>query len=133
MFKIKHLFYGLVLFFAASNAMAQNGAALNNIQEAIKIGSSRELAKYLSNNVEINFDNESAIYSQNQAEFVLKEFFMKYPPRDFQVSHQGSSSKGQLRYAIGKYICEDTSFVVLIRMKNIDGEYIVINLTFNKE
>ncbi|NMM46780.1 DUF4783 domain-containing protein [Marinigracilibium pacificum] len=133
MFKIKHLFYCLIFFFAASNVFGQNGAALNNIQEAIKIGSSRELAKYLSNNVEINFDNESSVYSQNQAEFVLKEFFMKYPPKDFQVSHQGSSSKGQLRYAIGKYICDDTSFVVLIRMKNIEGEYIVINLTFNKE
>src|SRR5690606_42106188 len=99
---------------------------------ALKTGSSRELVKEFSDNVELSFDGEKSNYSKSQAEFVLKDFFKKYPPVDFQYIHQGSSKEG-LKYAIGKYSYNGGSFRVYILIKQFNGNFLIDTLDFSKE
>ncbi len=72
---------------------------IDNAKTAIKSGSSKELSSYCNKVVELNFDGDKSTYSKTQAEFVLRDFFKKYPPTDFEYIHQGASREG-LRYAI---------------------------------
>ncbi len=108
------------------------GDVINNVRAALKAGSSKELVKYFNTTVELNFDGEKSNYSRTQAEFVLKDFFKKYPPSDFQYIHQGASKQG-LTYVIGKYSFESGSFRVLLYIKKFEDQYMVDLIDFSKE
>ncbi len=82
--------------------------------------------------VELNFEGEKSNYSRSQAELVLKEFFKKYPPMDFQYIHKGASKQG-LTYVIGKYTFENGSFRVWILIKKFDENYLVDSIDFSRE
>ncbi len=119
------------LFFIAQTAFSQS-PVINNVRAALKAGSAKELVKNFNNAVELNFDGEKSSYSRTQAEFVLKDFFKKYPPSDFEYIHQGSSQQG-LTYVIGKYSFEGGSFRVLMYIKKINDSYLVDLIDFSRE
>lgn len=119
------------LFFIAQTAFSQS-PVINNVRAALKAGSAKELVKNFNNAVELNFDGEKSSYSRTQAEFVLKDFFKKYPPSDFEYIHQGSSQQG-LTYVIGKYSFEGGSFRVLMYIKKISDSYLVDLIDFSRE
>jgi len=105
---------------------------INNVRSAIKAGSSKELSKYLGDMISLEIDGVQSNYSKTQAEYVLKDFFKKYRPNDFQYVHQGAS-EGGLKYAIGRYSYDGGSFRVVLRSKSINGSYKVSSLDFTKE
>ncbi|MDX5423348.1 MAG: DUF4783 domain-containing protein [Hymenobacteraceae bacterium] len=120
------------VFFAAGQAKAQ-GDVMGSVKSAIKIGSSKDLARNFSSMVEITLDGgEATSYSNTQAEFVMKNFFSKNPPVDFTYSHQGASDKGQ-RYAIGTYTAKSGTYTVLVRMKDSNGKYQIQSMNFIKD
>jgi hypothetical protein len=104
----------------------------SDVRTALKAGSSKELAKYLHQTVELNLDGEKSMYSNTHAEIYLKEFFKKHPPTDFDYVHQGSSRDG-LRYAIGTYYSGSSSYRVLIRVKKFKEQYEIYIIDFLKE
>ena len=105
---------------------------INNARLALKTGSSKELAKYFNKMVELNIDGEKSNYSKTQAEFVLRDFFKKFPPTDFQYIHQGASREG-LKYAIGKYTYANGSFRVYMLVKKFDSNYLIDTMDFSKQ
>ena len=115
----------------APQAKAQK-EIIDNLRTALKTGSSRELVKNFNTMVELNFEGEKSNYSRSQAEIVLKEFFKKYPPTDFQFIHQGSSKQG-LTYVIGKYTFDEGSFRVWILIKKFKDNYLVDSIDFSRE
>ncbi len=121
----------ILIWLLSSQAMAQSDV-INNVRASLKTGSSKELVKSFNTTVELNFDGKKSTYSRTQAEFVLKDFFKKYPPTDFQYIHQGSSKQG-LTYVIGKYTYDTGSFRVLLYIKNFSGQYKVDLIDFSKE
>ena len=123
----------LIFVFWGYEEVYSQSDVMNNVRAAIKAGSSKELSKYFNETVELNFDGEKSSYSKTQAEFVLKDFFKKYPPIDFQYIHQGASRGNFLKYAIGKYTFENGSFRVLILFKNTDNRYFADSIDFTKE
>jgi hypothetical protein len=105
---------------------------IGNVRMAIKSGSSKELAKYFGEFVELHFDGDRSSYSKSQAEFVLRDFFKKYPPVDFQYVHQGNSGEG-LKYAIGKYIISNGSYRIWLLFKKTSDTYYVDTIDFTRE
>lgn len=125
------LFLGVITFTVSQAAFGQS-EVINNVRSAIKAGSSKELSKYLGDMISLEIEGVQSNYSKTQAEYVLKDFFKKYPPNDFQYVHQGAS-EGGLKYAIGRYSYDGGSFRVVLRSKNINGTYKVSSLGFTKE
>ena len=133
-FQYKGVFWSVALCLfslAATPASAQN-EVINNVRDALKTGSSKELSKYFNNTVEISINGEKASYSRNQAEFILKDFFTKYPPQGFRYVHQGSSKEG-LKYTIGTYTHDRGEFRVVMLIKQFGGSYLVDKIDFNQE
>ena len=127
----------LKLFLVAATMVFQQSAwgqseVINNVRSAIKAGSSKELSKYLGDMISLEIEGVQSNYSKTQAEYVLKDFFKKYQPNDFQYVHQGAS-EGGLKYAIGRYSYDGGSFRVVLRSKNMNGSYKVSSLDFTKE
>ena len=131
LYKAIFVFTVSVIITGLSDCYAQSDV-LNNVKTAMKAGSSKELTKYFNDVVEMVIDGDPSDYSRTQAEFVLKDFFKKYPPVDFLYIHQGASKEG-IKYAIGKYTYEEGSFRVLLRAKEIKDSYKVYSIDFTME
>jgi len=131
---IKYYFFLSALIFSLGlfQEVHAQSDVINNMRVALKAGSSKEFVKNFNNMVELNFEGEKSNYSRSQAELVLKEFFKKYPPVDFQYIHKGSSKQG-LTYVIGKYTFEDGSFRVWILIKKFGDDYLVDSIDFSRE
>jgi len=105
---------------------------IGDVKESIKIGSSREIAKFLNQNVDLTINGKVDTYSKTQAEFVLKEFFKSNPPSSFVIVHQGAS-KGGSPYATGQYMSASNTFLVWVRIKKVGDRYLIHEMSFIKE
>lgn len=133
--KIRSLikYCGIAVFFHLALIVQAQGDILNNVKEAIKVGASKEIVKYVHSNVDITIDGNMDSYSKTQAEFVLKDFFKKNPPRSFTIVHQGAS-KGGSPYATGQYTSSNQKeYLVWVRMKKINDKYLIHEMSFIKE
>lgn len=128
--------YGIVLVmlitaFGGNDAMAQT-EIFAPLKEVIKVGNSKDMVKFLNQSVDMNLDGEVNTFSKAQAEFALRDFFKKHPPKDFSIVHTGSS-KGGLQFAIGRYLSNGESYSALIRVKEIGESYLIHEINFVKE
>jgi hypothetical protein len=124
------LVLGLMLLNTLGYAQAD---IINDVKEAIKLGSSKEIVKYLNTTIDITIDGNLDSYSRTQAEFVLKDFFKKNPPSSFTIVHQGAS-KGGSPYATGQYSSTNQNiYLVWVRIKKIKEKYLIHEMSFIKE
>jgi hypothetical protein len=126
------LLFAFIFIISASSESNAQSEVIDNMRIALKSGSSKELVKAFNTIVELNFEGRKSNYSRSQAELVLKEFFKKYPPTDFQFIHKGTSKQG-LTYVIGKYTFENGSFRIWILIKKFEDDYLVDSIDFSKE
>ena len=116
-------------FFLESHAQT---SVVTNVRDAIRAGSSRELTRHFNDMVELNIEGKSGTYTKEQATFVLKEFFDKYPTSDFTYIHQGASEDGT-QYAIGRYSFDTGSFRVFMLVKKVNNDFKVKLLNIAEE
>src|ERR1022692_2266432 len=70
---------------------AQNNTSpLEQMVNAIKNDRIADMVQYFDNFVPITINNAQSVYSHNQAQVVLHDFFDKNLPRDFTVMENGS-------------------------------------------
>jgi Domain of unknown function (DUF4783) len=119
-----------LFFLTVCTATAQDIFA--PMKDALKAGNSKELVKTFNTSVDMNLDGDVKTYSKAQAEFVLKDFFKKHAVTDFSIVHTGSS-KGGLQFAIGRYASNNESYNVLIRVKEVEGVFLVHEINFVRE
>lgn len=105
---------------------------IRDIGMALKAGSAKELIKFCNQTVEIKIEGKSSNYSKTQAEVILKNFFAKYPAKNFEYIHQGSSPEG-LKYNIGRYTHNNGNYRVVMFIKKIGNNYLIDTLNFSKE
>ena len=104
----------------------------NPMKDALKTGNAKEVIKFFNTSVDMNVEGNVDTYSKAQAEFVLRDFFKKHPPTDFNIVHTGSS-KGGLQFAIGRYTSSSDSYNVLLRVKEVEGVNLIHEINFVKE
>ena len=121
----------LVMGLAGSEAFAQADIFVP-FKEVIKAGNSKDMVKFLNQSVDMNLDGEVNTYSKTQAEFALRDFFKNHPPKDFSIVHTGSS-KGGLQFAIGRYLSNGESYSALIRVKEVEKNFLIHEINFVKE
>jgi hypothetical protein len=112
-------------------AFGQNDV-INQIRETIKVGSSKELSRYLYQTVDITIEGKVESYSKPQAEFVFRDFFKQHPPGEFTIQHQGSSKGGQ-PYAIGQYKSGSEVYRVFMKIKTVNNQQLLHEISFSKE
>ncbi|WP_209329841.1 DUF4783 domain-containing protein [Lunatimonas salinarum] len=103
------------------------------IEQALKQGSSKEIAKMLDATVEIKLGDNRGHFSKNQTEILLRDFFKKHPPQNFEIIHQSDSSE-TISYLIGNYQSRTGSFKTLIKSKlNSASQLRIYSLEITKE
>ncbi len=130
--RMKYLF--LALFMGIhSLSFAQQDSKTDIIDELsahIKEASVKELSGFFDVTVELTIQERENSYSKAQAEIILKNFFMKYPPKSFKVMHRGSSEKGG-KYLIGLLTSESgTTFRTSVVLIEKNEQYFVQQIRF---
>jgi hypothetical protein len=76
--------------------------------------------------------NMEEIYSKDQGEQILKDFFIKYPPKSYQIMHRGSSENSI--YGIGIYESREGKKIrISFNMKSIGGTFVIQELRFEEK
>ncbi len=126
---IPFLLIHILSFSCASNTLYNN--IPDGIILAIKEGDASELAKYFNNNIELALADIDDMYSKNQAELILKDFFKKHPPISFDILHKGG--KESSRYAIGNLATSNGKFRITILIKVREDKSLINQLRIEKE
>jgi hypothetical protein len=115
-------------------AFASQGQSevIYQVKETIKAGSSKELSKFLFQTVDVTIEGKVQSYSKAQAEFVFRDFFKQHPPAEFSIIHQGSSKGGQ-PFAIGQYKSADETYRVFMKIKSVNKQQLLHEISFSKE
>lgn len=133
----------VALFVCVATSLKAQDEVILSAMSAIRSGDSKGLARHFSNLIELkiqsNTRKSNKDYSKTQAEYILEEFFRENPPQSFEYIHEGASREGNLRYAIGKYICRDknnkaTSFRVFMKIvQQPNGIFVIDAIDFSKD
>ncbi len=112
---------------------AQNNASpLEDMVNALRNDRVTDMVKYFDSFVPITINNKQSIYSHNQAEIVLKDFFEKNNPKNFTVMENGSPDNSS-KFVIGYFTTPAGvryNVYILMRLK---GNFILQEMKLNKE
>src|SRR5690606_27378554 len=112
-------------------AQGQNDV-IGQVRETIKAGSAKELSKYLFQTVDVTIEGRVQSYSKAQAEFVFRDFFRQHPPSEFRIIHQGSPKGGQ-PFAIGQYKSGGDTYRVFMKLRTVNKQQLLHEISFSKE
>ena len=128
-------FRALIVFWILTlQVFASHGQSdvINQVKETIKAGSSKELSRFLFQTVDVTIEGKVQSYSKAQAEFVFRDFFRQHPPAEFKIIHQGSSKGGQ-PFAIGQYKSGSETYRVFMKIKSVNRQQLLHEISFSKE
>ena len=84
---------------------------IDDVSASFKSANVKEISKYFSSTVELAVLNDEDIYSANQAELILKDFFAKHPPLMMKIIHKVVSNAN---YKFGVIILTSTKGIFRI-------------------
>lgn len=128
------------VFFIASlllavSTLAASAQGQGNLPEGIsgatKNGDATELASYFNSRIELVLPDKSGVFSKEQAQYLMKDFFANYPPSSFQIIHQGERENAT--FAIGRYIYNRGQYRLLFLTKSSDGKTLIHQLRIEKQ
>ena len=131
--KMRRSLPALILLISLQSVLTfAQGDVIDQVKQTIKAGSAKELSKYLNQTVDVTLDGAVQSYSKAQAEFVFRDFFKQHPPSEFSIIHQGSSKGGQ-PFAIGQFKSGGDTYRVFMKIKAINNQQLVHEISFAKE
>lgn len=127
----KYISTGLIMFIS----ILSFGFAdiFDEISSAIRMGNAKQLGTFFSSTVDLTIINQEDVYSKAQAELILKDFFTKNPPTNFNIKHQGTSKEGA-KYVIGNLLTSNGgNFRTYFLLRMLNGKFYIQELRFEKE
>lgn len=122
---------GMLLISIVSGHAQSEGKLPEAITAATRNGDAFELASYFNNKVELVLPSKSGVFSKEQAQFLIKDFFDNYPPVSFQVIHQGIRENAT--FAIGRYNYNRGQFRILFLTKTTGNQTLIHQLRVEKQ
>jgi len=98
---------------------------------AISTGNAAVLAGYFNPSLTLAILDKEDIYTRQQAELIMKDFFVRNTPTSFTVLHKGGKEGSQ--YAIGNLVTPGSVFRVTIYLKVKDNKSLIHQLRFEKD
>lgn len=121
---MKKLLLGLSFIFI----LAINASPISDtLILALKTGNTTELSNHFEKSVDLSIPGNEGVFSKTQARLVLKTFFLKNKPSDFEVVHNGDS-KNNSHYSIGNLKTSKGTYRTYILYKEVDKKVTILEL-----
>lgn len=120
------------LILSLSSVMAQGEGKLPEaISVATRNGDASGLASYFNTKIEMVLPDKSGVFSKEQAQFLIKDFFDKHQPTSFQIIHQGERENAT--FAIGRYNYKGGQYRLVFLTKNNGNQPLIHQLRVEKQ
>lgn len=97
----------------------------DDIGKAVKSGNAKELSKFFAANVDLTILDKEAMYSKQQAELVVQDFFNKHKPNGYTLKHKSAATGGS-QYCIGSLTTTaGETYQVYYLLKNVNGTQLI--------
>lgn len=129
------LFSVMPLFFCLCVANSVTAAdILDDIATAFKNSDVTFLSKNFTSEVELDILNQDEVYTVNQAELILKDFFFKNKPLISKVLHKVTSNP-DYRFAVIILQTNKGTYRISYELKSFKGKFLItqIRIEPNKE
>ena len=115
----------LILLLAVSvSSVAFMPDVIDGISAAIRSGNPGSISKYFIENIDLKVISQEDVYSRQQAEMILKDFFAKHPVKSYTVAHKSESKNGS-QYVIGTLETTNGKFRVYFLTKTTGSETLI--------
>jgi hypothetical protein len=129
---LKYLLLPFLLILPLENSISSSSGEIPQAMlDAMKTGNSVILSKYFNTSIELAIPGKEDIYSNKQAELIVKDFFSKHVPSGFVILHKGGKEDSQ--YAIGNLSTANGNFRVTLLIKMREGKPFIHQLRFEEE
>ena len=118
-------------FFLQENKSQSNGSFPQEITKATQRGDANSLASFFNDRIELMLPEKSGVFSKEQAQFIMKDFFYDHKPTSFQINHEGVRDNSS--YVIGRYVCSKDQFRFYFLTKNVDNKTLIIQIRVDKQ
>jgi hypothetical protein len=109
----------------------QSDIPYSTIENAFATNDAKDITALGKEKILINVLGKEGVYSQSQANLVLKDFFTKKPGTSFKFIFKGKeASDGS--FAIGTYQSKSEEFRVTIHFKKVNGDFLIESLSIEK-
>jgi hypothetical protein len=125
------LLLSLLLPFPYAYSLSAPAEIPQAVLDALKTGNSVQLSRYFNTSIELAIPGKEDIYSNKQAELIVKDFFAKHVPSNFVILHKGGKDGSQ--YAIGNLTTSTGNFRVTLLVKMREGAPYIHQLRFEEE
>lgn len=130
--KMKRLYIFILLTFLSLPLFAQQeNDVFVPIGKYIQNGDFQKLSAWFASNLELEISGSVNDCSKTQATQIMKDFFIKYPPKTFSIIHK--SGKAPMKYAIGTLTTESDNFRITLFVKTDTNGNFVQQLRIEKE
>ena len=102
-----------------------------NIVTGFSTGNASLISGYFKNTIELSINTKENIYSNTQAELILKDFFKSCSPSSFKIIHKGG--QGESKYAIGTLETAVGKFRVTLLIKTSNNKPYIHQLRIEKD
>lgn|GEM_PF-674200 len=131
-----HMKKNLLIFLLTVSSLAvQAQFAKNPMKEVVssfKLNHLQDISRYMDDYISVTLNNNQSLYSKNQAEIIIKDFFDKNAASEFSVINDGSEEKNT-KFALLSFESNREKYSLYILLKEKDNSYIIQEIRINPE
>jgi hypothetical protein len=130
---MKKILFTLLFFIGMFSTSFAQTELTEDITFAFKNADQRVLSKYFGSKIEITLLEQTSVYSKSQAEMVMKDFFSKYEPLEFQLLYKNNPSSDAARFAIGQLETRSGKFRIFFILRTSEAGTYLQEMRFEQE
>lgn len=105
---------------------------VDDIANAIRSGNPKNISAYFIDNIDLKVIDQEDVYSKQQAEMILKNFFTKHPVKAFSMAHKSVEKNGS-QYIIGTLETTNGKFRIYFLIKTTGAKTLIQQFKIENE
>ncbi len=101
------------------------------INRSIENGNSKNLSQHFYDKIELKVVDKENLFSKQQAEKIIEEFFRQFPPNQF-IEIKNNTAKNTKQVVSGRYISGKTKFRISYLLKKFDNDFYITQFRIEK-
>ncbi|HSH65989.1 MAG TPA: DUF4783 domain-containing protein [Bacteroidia bacterium] len=122
----------IIGFLLISTCFAFTLDVIDDIAGAIRTGNPKSISSYFIENIDLKVIDQEDVYSKQQAEMILKNFFTKHPVKTFLIAHKSVEKSGS-QYIIGTLETTNGKFRTYFLVKTTGSKTLIQQFKIENE
>ena len=114
----------ILLFLVSIASFAFTIDVIDDIATAIRSGNPKNISKFFIENIDLKVIEQEDVYSKQQAEMILKDFFTKHAVKSYTVAHKSQPKAGS-QYVIGSLETANGKFRTYFLIKTVGTQTLI--------